>query len=232
MTFLTKNWFWLMIVVVMGLVLLKSCNDNPKLKKQINHLEKLNDSIKQSILVKNQKIEILNKEIGINKEAIDSLSKEKQKVVVERKYISRQVEEFTMSELDSVINSVPKKQAVKSIIDYPHVISELNITNKILNKYKEQVEDLERRDSLRIGIIDSQNEIITNVTKQRDLYEEASKPKNNAFLYIEIPINNLNRFEGGIDYQIRNKLLVGASVDYNNTTKDIGANLKLGIKIF
>jgi len=40
------------------------------------------------------------------------------------------------------------------------------------------------------------------------------------------------RFEVGIDYQLRNKILIGVSADYSNITKTVNANIKLGIKIF
>lgn len=36
----------------------------------------------------------------------------------------------------------------------------------------------------------------------------------------------------GLDYVIKNKWIIGASADYNNFSKNIGFNLKIGIKIF
>ena len=57
--------------------------------------------------------------------------------------------------------------------------------------------------------------------------------KSAAFIYLEAPVSKeFDRIELGIDYQYRNKLLIGASVDYNNTINKAGFNVKLGIKIF
>jgi hypothetical protein len=59
------------------------------------------------------------------------------------------------------------------------------------------------------------------------------KPKSGAFLYAETQLSTSpKRFEVGIDYQLRNKILIGVSADYSNITKTVNANIKLGIKIF
>ena len=36
----------------------------------------------------------------------------------------------------------------------------------------------------------------------------------------------------GIDYQIKNKLLIGTSVSYNTITNNVNMNFKVGFKIF
>jgi hypothetical protein len=59
------------------------------------------------------------------------------------------------------------------------------------------------------------------------------KPKSGAFVYFETQLNpSPKRFELGVDYQLRNTVLIGVSADYSNITKDFSANVKLGFRIF
>jgi hypothetical protein len=59
------------------------------------------------------------------------------------------------------------------------------------------------------------------------------KPKSGAFLYFETNISTSpKRFELGVDYQLRNTVLIGVSADYSNITKNLSANVKLGFRIF
>jgi hypothetical protein len=230
MDFLKKNWFVIFLIIAVVFTV-RTCDD-PDLKKKIQELEKKNDSIKASIAIKNEKIIFLNKAIDSTKLKIDSLSKVKQKIIIKRVEVAQQVDTFTDSELDSIINSVPKKLAVKSILDYPLVLNELDITNKLVITYKKEVFHLEQRDSLRVGIIKDKDAQILNVENQRDLYEKETK-KSTAFLYLEIPLQkNPIKYEAGIDYVIKNKLLIGISAEYNTLVEKGSINGKLGMKIF
>ena len=76
------------------------------------------------------------------------------------------------------------------------------------------------------GTIDyTQTNTTTTITK--------IKPKSGAFIYLETSFNkNPERFELGIDYQLRNKFLIGASIDYNTITQSNTVNFKFGIRIF
>ena len=59
------------------------------------------------------------------------------------------------------------------------------------------------------------------------------KPKSGAFLYFGTQLSTSpKRFELGVDYQLRNTVLIGVSADYSNITKDFSANVKLGFRIF
>ena len=76
------------------------------------------------------------------------------------------------------------------------------------------------------GIITYPEKIITNtVTKTYD--------NSGAFFYFEGQLKKKpERFELGLDYQIKNKLLLGFSLDYNNLTKNISGNFKIGVSVF
>lgn len=104
------------------------------------------------------------------------------------------------------------------------------------NKYKTELESdgaIAKLDILTTGeLLDLQGTIIypkqtitNNVTKKI--------PTSGAFLFIESNINSMpDRYALGIDYQIRNKILLGTSVSYNTITKNTNLNVKIGFKIF
>lgn len=57
------------------------------------------------------------------------------------------------------------------------------------------------------------------------------KNKSGLFLYGGTNID-FNRYELGLDYQIKNTIIVGTSVSHNNISNQSNINFKLGIKIF
>lgn len=57
--------------------------------------------------------------------------------------------------------------------------------------------------------------------------------KSGAFLYLESDFGKSpERFELGVDVQIKNKLLLGTSIDYNTITNSVNANFKIGVSIW
>ena len=57
--------------------------------------------------------------------------------------------------------------------------------------------------------------------------------KNAGFLYFESGFGKTpERFALGIDYQIKNKLLLGTSIDYNVITNSVNTNFKIGINLW
>ena len=87
-------------------------------------------------------------------------------------------------------------------------------------------------------IIETVTDTITEVVIQKvpgpKVYIEKIKvPKSGAFLFIESNFNKKpDRHAIGIDYQIKNKLLIGTSVSYNTITNNVNMNFKVGFKIF
>lgn len=72
-------------------------------------------------------------------------------------------------------------------------------------------------------IIYPEKETTTTITKIRDA--------SGFFIYGSMPINgNLSPEIGGM-FQIKNKIIVGAGVQYNNYTKQADAKITLGIKL-
>ena len=76
------------------------------------------------------------------------------------------------------------------------------------------------------GVI-SYKEKVTTITKTIE------RNKSGLFLYAETSINPLSEnIEVGLDYVIKNKFIIGTSASYNNVTKSINLNAKIGIKLF
>lgn len=104
------------------------------------------------------------------------------------------------------------------------------------NKYKTELESegaIAKLEILTTGeLLDVQGTII--YPKQTTTTKITKKvPKSGAFIFLETnPSKMPDRYAIGIDYQIRNKILVGTSISYNSITDNMNLNVKVGFKIF
>jgi hypothetical protein len=56
--------------------------------------------------------------------------------------------------------------------------------------------------------------------------------KSGVFLFVESELSKTpERFAVGVDWQIKNKILLGASLDYNDLTQSANFNIKVGLRI-
>ena len=226
-----KNWFLYLLAVVILFVTIKQCKEDYEVKKQIDKIEKQNDSINKAIKLKQHKIDSLDQQLVKQEKSIDSLNQIKQKVKVERQIVFRDIENATETDLDSIIKSQPKKEVVTAILDYPLVKNELKLTEHIADSLKASVNNLKLSNNIKDEIISSKDVIISNITKQRDIYKKASQPKSGLFLYGKVPITNFNSPEIGVLYQFKNTLIIGAGAQYNNLTQAPEVTATIGIKI-
>lgn len=226
-----KNWFIYLLAIVVIVISVKQCKEDYNVRKQINELERKNDSIKKSIIEKNKKIDSLNQTLVQKEKAVDSLTDVKQKIKLERQIVFQEVEKATEDELDSIIKSQPKKDVATAVIDYPLVKKELAITEQIVDTLKASVNNLKQSNNIKDEIISSKDVIISNITQQRDIYKKASQPKSGLFLYGKVPITNFNTPEIGVLYQFKNAVIIGSGVQYNNLTKAPEVTATIGIKI-
>lgn len=230
---LKKNWFWYVLGVILILVLIKQCETDPELKYKIKDLERQRDSIQNSINNKNAQIESLNKTLLVNGQKIDSLTKVKTDIKTTRDKIPNKVEKLSFNQLDSIINSHTKESVVKTLFDYPLVLDELSVTNKLVFDYKNQVSLLNEKDKLKDDIIKDKDNQIKIVESQRDLYKKESKPKSGLFIYADMPINtNLSNIEAGLLYQYKNTFLIKAGIQNNNLTSSADIIVGVGVRIF
>lgn len=226
-----KNWFLYLVAIVIIVVSIKQCKEDYKVKKEVDRLQRINDSINNSIKEDVKKIDSLNQVLALKNKTIDSLTDLKQKVKIERQIVFQEVEKLTEDELDSVIKSKPKKYVVKTILDYPLLVKELTFADSLIVNLKASVKTLETKSMFQDDIISQKDVIITNITKQRDIYKQASQPKSGLFLYAKVPISNFNSPELGVLYQFKNKMFLGFGAQYNSFTKAPELTATIGIKI-
>lgn len=143
---------------------------------------------------------------------------------------------------DTIIKTVIKEVPKIVYINNDKSISEIPTNNdsKKANQYNVSLSANNATASLKItttgelldvsGVIEYPKETITNTITNTITKTVA---KSGGFLYVEFPISKKpERIEVGIDYQIKNTILIGISADYNDITKKGTLNGKLGIKIF
>lgn len=126
--------------------------------------------------------------------------------------------------------SVDQKREIATALVLHPILMEENANLAIY------IDELKKNVSLRQSKIDIQQEII----KQKDLLianlEEqkrlASKPKSGLFVYGETNINGFDNYGLGLDYQLKNKIIIGASMVYNDVYNYGSINIKFGVKIF
>lgn len=141
----------------------------------------------------------------------------------------------------TVIKEIPKKV-------YYEVIKTVNGKDSIIYVDKPSDNSLEAQIyDVTIKTDSSSAELkITSLTKPIDVFgtikcinketttkETIIKPKSGLFLYGESSINPMLENVGvGLDYQIRNTLIIGTSANYDNISNNVYFNVKVGIRIF
>lgn len=154
-------------------------------------------------------------------------------IITKVKYVPK-VETIKETTIDTVYKKVyvQKTETIKGkdTIIYKNVPSETTISAK---QYDAVVKTDSSRADLKITttgeLLDVQGTITYN---QKETTITKIKPKSGLFLYLEGSLNNRDRTEIGLDYTLRNKYILGASASYNNLTKSVYVNAKLGIRIF
>lgn len=154
---------------------------------------------------------------------------------IETKYVK-----VTDTIKNTIIQKVPKIVYVektktikgKDTIIYKDKFSETTIK---ANKYETKIESNNANADLQItttgelldvqGVINYEKEIKTiETTKTRDA--------SGLFLYGQTNLNGFNNYGVGIDYQLKNKIIIGASVNYDDFNNNINLNVKVGFRIF
>tara|TARA_B110000977_G_C11066817_1_gene488080 strand:+ start:672 stop:1244 length:573 start_codon:yes stop_codon:yes gene_type:complete len=121
----------------------------------------------------------------------------------------------------------------KDSIVYKDKPSETTIT---ANKYKTELESegaIAKLEILTTGEILDVKGTITYPKEITTTKITKKIPKSGAFLFLETNLKRIpDRYAIGIDYQIKNKILLGTSVSYNLITNNVNLNVKVGFKIF
>lgn len=134
------------------------------------------------------------------------------------------------------IDTVPKLVYVKKVKDSIVYVSKPSDSTIEANQYKTKIASNNATADLEItttgelldvrGVINyTQENKATTITKV--------KPKSGLFLYGATSVNpTFENIELGLDYQIKNTIVIGTSVNYNNQSKSAYINLKLGFRVF
>lgn len=147
------------------------------------------------------------------------------------------VETITKVEIQEVPKTVyvQKIKTVKGDTEIVYV-DKPDSTTITANEYKTTIESNNAHANLSItttGELLDVSGVIHYNQKETTVNTVKTINKSAAFLYLEAQTSKTpQRFEVGIDYQYRNKLLIGASVDYNSFINKSSFNIKLGIKVF
>jgi hypothetical protein len=133
------------------------------------------------------------------------------------------------------VKYIVKTKTVKGKDSIIYVDKETNETIKA-NEYKVEVDSNEAKAKLEIlttGQLLDVKGVITYPEKETTIETIKLRNKGGLFLYGETSIEpTLERIELGVDWVIKNKVIIGASASYNDIAKQSYINAKIGIKLF
>jgi len=158
------------------------------------------------------------------------------KTKIETKYIERvdTINTVTIKEIPKKVYVV-KETTIKGKDSIVYVDKETNEAIEA-NQYDTKLESNNATADLKITTTGELLDVTGSISyqeKETTIKETIKKDKSGLFLYVEGSVQPvLERFELGLDYQIRNKIIIGTSASYNNVSKSINFNAKVGIKLF
>lgn len=166
---------------------------------------------------------------------IDQCSNHGKTKIVEKTVIETVTDTITKT----VIKEVPKEVIVNKYIDKEGekvivYVDKPNDSSFVANKYETTLTSNNATAKLDITttgeLLDVQG-LITYPKETKTI--ETFKTVNNSglFIYGSMPVNGNISPEIGAMYQIKNKILIGAGVQFNNFTKKADATITLGIKL-
>lgn len=184
-----KNWYLYLIALVALFVLIKQCEQEPKIKT----------------VTKTEYVKVT-----------DTITKMVEIEVPKTVYVTKVK---TVKGKDSIVYVDASTPTAITATQYTKQLKSNNATANLKITTTGELLDV-------TGTINyTQENTTTTITKV--------KAKSGLFLYGQASIApNPDRFAIGLDYQVRNTFLIGASASYNNITKDVYVNAKLGIRIF
>ena len=72
---------------------------------------------------------------------------------------------------------------------------------------------------------------ITYTQENKTVKTTKTKALSGAFLYGQVNLNGFDSYGIGIDYQIKNTIIIGTSINYDNYNRHFSLNVKLGFKL-
>lgn len=142
---------------------------------------------------------------------------------------------------ETIIQEVPKKvyvERIKTIKGKDSIIYVDNPTDTSINANQFDTELKSNDATAKLKITTTGQLLDVSGTIQWKEKETTTtttiiKPKSGLFLYGETSVlPTFKRAEIGLDYQIRNTLIIGTSVSYDDISKQTYVNAKVGFRIF
>lgn len=126
-----------------------------------------------------------------------------------------------------------KQEIVATLLDYPILLEENKLLKQIQKETEQFIEKLENKEKNLKRIIETQELEIQNLEEQKQTYKgEIEKLSSYGFVYGQVNLNGWDYYSIGIDYIIREKVIIGGSVSYDNFYKNVNTNIKMGFKAF
>lgn len=132
------------------------------------------------------------------------------------------------------IQTETKKEIVKTLLDYPLVLEELKVEKNKTKTLESIVIDEREKISIYESIIKNKDLEINNYKEQKKEYEKQLKKNQSGFyIYGSAPINaDALSPEIGVLFQLRNKMFISTSAQYNNLNNNVDLKVGIGVKLF
>ena len=183
---LNSKWLYIVIGIVLLMILLRSCNDEPQIKTKIEYIERT-----------------------------DTITKVEIQEVPKKVYVYKTK---TLKGKDSIVYVKEKDTNNLPIIE----------ANQFTTMLKSNNATADLKITTTGELLDVQG--VINYTEK---IKTVTEFKNNSGLFIFGQTNTkFDTYGIGVDYVIKNKIIIGASGTYNTQFKTSSINLKVGIRVF
>jgi hypothetical protein len=133
------------------------------------------------------------------------------------------------------ITGISKEQKIEIVTTlkvYPLVLKDLDYYYELSNSLQKTIDLLKAQITEQNIFSDNLQLQVDLLSEQKKLYEEElRRKKSHLYLFANMPLNSINP-EALLLYSFKEKLLLGAGLQYNNITKSADIKVGLGIKIF
>lgn len=234
---------FLIIIAVLAIILFfDKCSEDradekykaekEKLQKELDSLEAKAEADSLAIKAFETKVE----KFSIEK---DSLKKEVEIARNERQVIIKEVEKLPKTAIDSIIaentsTDDKKRETVSKILEYPIIKKENSLLSKELKASDSIIEAISDAAIKKDDLLDTKNKQIKNLKDQVKLCEDQrDKKTSHLFAYGQLNLNGWNEYGAGVDYVIKEKVIVGVNATYDTyvTPNNVNLSVKLGFKI-
>lgn len=126
------------------------------------------------------------------------------------------------------ISKETKQEIVSTLIAYPIVLDELGISKQLTLSQSELIGYLKKQITVTEEILENKDQEIANLNEQKTLLQ---KKKSSLYGFGQVNLNGFNTYGAGVDYIVRDKVILGTSINFSTIQSQVGINAKIGFKI-